>query len=79
MNLLTTTLIAMTLSNTIICPECKQYGLKSIVTQTGAQETLAYCPPRWDGSGNQIEKNSACNQITFEYRCSEGHVWMVKR
>ena len=58
-----------------ICPECKELGLKSTVTQLYGTTTLLNCGNGyWDEDGN-YHAPEPCNTTTIHYECSQGHSW----
>ena len=61
----------------MICPECKEQGLKSKIYQHGmGSTTLMWCPPFYDEDGQHHNHDS--NTTTQGYRCSNGHEWVKK-
>lgn len=61
----------------MICPECKAQGLKSRVEDLGSSRTLLGYRPFYDEDGKRHVHDP--NTITTSYRCSNDHVWTVKR
>ncbi len=61
----------------MICPECKEQGLKSTVHGGGAgMTTLKYCPPYYDEDGKFHSHDS--NITTSNWSCSNGHRFTIK-
>jgi hypothetical protein len=60
----------------MICPFCKEEGLRSKVFGGGGTTILDYCPPFYDEDGEYHVHD--CNISTTYYNCSNGHRW-VKR
>lgn len=61
----------------MICPKCKELGLKSTVTSYGSMSTLMGYPTYYDEDGNVHQHDS--NRVTSDYRCSEGHRFISER
>ena len=61
----------------MICPVCKEKGLKSTLVPGMCMTTCMYCPPYYDESGNYHSHDS--NITTSEYHCSNNHFFSIKR
>ena len=55
----------------MICPVCKEAGLKSTVTEGGTSETLVGYFPFYDEEGKHHDHNDNCRITSF--KCSRGH------
>ena len=53
------------------CPFCEKEGKTSRLYPGGEMSTLLHCSPFYDEAGVYHHHDS--NQITRDYRCSEGH------
>lgn len=60
----------------MICPECKEQGLKSKVYPGMSMTTAMFCQPFYDEEGNLHHHDF--NTTTTEYSCSNGHHWTEK-
>ena len=61
----------------LICPKCKELGMKSMVTGGGGARTMMYCAPYYDEDGNY--HNHDRNSTGYSYRCSNGHVFCISK
>ena len=57
----------------MICPECKEQGLRSCVTPGAGTSTLMYCPGYYDEDGRYHSHD--LNTSSTSYSCSNGHRW----
>lgn len=57
----------------MICPQCRDAGEKSCVTEGPSMRTLMYCPPFFDEEGKRHTHDS--NTSRTDYSCSRGHRW----
>lgn len=57
------------------CPVCVKNGEKSTLHGGLGMSTLLYCPPFYDEEG--IYHNHDSNTTTYDYRCSNGHEFIV--
>ena len=56
----------------MICPKCKELGLKSTIKGNGYGTSTAMANhPYWDEEG--VYHSHSLNISTFEYTCSKGH------
>lgn len=61
----------------MICPTCKENGMRSRVYSQGTRSTLiGYTQSYYDENGNYVE-NPDPNRHTTTYLCSNGHQWTV--
>ncbi len=60
----------------MICKQCKEQGLKSIVYVGISSRALLYCPIFYDEEGRLHNHDS--NTTTTGYHCSNGHSWTEK-
>ena len=60
----------------MICPECKEQGLKSKVFYNGGTVTLMYFQPWYDEDG--VYHHHDGNTHTNSYNCSNRHSWTTK-
>lgn len=60
----------------MICPQCKEQGLKSMVYPGPSRTTLLYCQPFYDEKGKYHDHDM--NTTTTSYQCSNGHSWEEK-
>ena len=57
----------------VICPECRDTGQRSRVTEGVSYVTDMYCPPFWDEDG--VQHVHDVNRRTTNFSCSNGHQW----
>ena len=55
----------------MICPKCKDLGIKSTVTQGSTYTTAMYCPPYYDEEGKFHIHDR--NHKNTQFYCSMGH------
>lgn len=59
----------------MICPQCKELGLKSRVYASPRMRTpFLYCELFYDEEGQSHTHDR--NTTTTSYRCSQGHSWI---
>ena len=58
----------------MICPKCREDGLKSWVYPQGGMATAMYCPPYFDEEGRYHIHDY--NTSEYFYSCSMGHDWV---
>lgn len=57
----------------LVCPTCKEKGLKSRVYTGGCTSTMAACASYYDENGVYV--TNKCNTCACSYSCSNGHHW----
>lgn len=57
----------------LVCPTCKEKGLKSRVYSGGCTSTMAACVSYYDENGDIVTHK--CNTCDCGYSCSNGHQW----
>lgn len=60
----------------MICPFCKEEGVKSRVYDHGGSVTLMACTPYYDEDGKHHHHDS--NTRTHSFTCSNNHGWSEK-
>lgn len=61
----------------VVCPYCKEKGIKSKVYPRGCMSTLLACSTYYDEEGNY--HSEPCNTCTCDYSCTENHHWSDKQ
>ncbi len=61
----------------MICPNCKEKGLKSKVYIDNSESTLLRYAPFYDEEGEYHSHSK--HIITSDFSCSNGHRWSKKR
>lgn len=59
-----------------ICPYCKEEGNKSKLFESMSASTCMYSSPFYDEDG--IYHNHDPNILTTDYKCSNGHIFIVR-
>jgi hypothetical protein len=57
----------------MICPECREAGLTSVVTEGFGSTTAVYFPPFHDEAGRYHYHDGNATVVSFS--CSRGHSW----
>ena len=61
----------------VICPQCKEAGLKSEVYPGAGRTTLMGWQPYYDEEGKYHSHDP--NTTTIHFQCSNGHSWIEKK